>query len=180
MNVDRFGWLGDDTIEIVKSRTAGGSGSGNFGHSGRPGEVGGSDLSGMSDRARNALISYKPTRRAEQKIAAQSERIVAKAIGGTDLDDNEPMDIVVDTPNGVHGVEVKTLLRNKNDKLTMTDGSLERKAQWLRKNHATGHTVVVDKRQSPTTYYHREGFGSFRVHTMDQATLSQLRKLIHA
>lgn len=44
MNPERFTWT-DEDIEWVEPRAAGGTGSGNFGHAGRPGEIGGSSES---------------------------------------------------------------------------------------------------------------------------------------
>lgn len=57
MNLDRFIQPGD---AVVVLRTGGGAGSGNFGHAGRPGEVGGS--SGVPGGGSHAFADFDPAR----------------------------------------------------------------------------------------------------------------------
>ncbi len=148
-------------------RRLGGVGSGQRGHT------------TSRERAARAIANYKPSTRAKQQVALASEKEVAQILHGQHLEDNEPMDIVAS--RGKVGVEVKTLVDNKNDKITCHPESRLRKEQWVKTNHAIGHTVVVDKRGNPPPkYYYHAGFGAFRLAGMAQVTPSQLRKLVHA
>jgi hypothetical protein len=167
-------------------RTAGGPGSGNFGHGGRPGEVGGSGGAGGTSekigtpatRTARALATHKPSTQEKQALADKSEHEIAEVIGGTRTDDNDPFDTVVKTPGHMHGVEVKTLIDNTNDKITMHPDARERKIAWGRRNHAAMHTVVVDMRTSQTQYYYRRGVGSFRISAMKAVSRSEISGLI--
>ena len=74
-----------------------------------------------------------------------------------------------------HGFEVKSLVDNKNNKITMHKSSLQRKKEWLaEKPNRRIHTVIFDSRDTfnggagKDTYsgrktYYREGVGSFRL-----------------
>jgi SPP1 gp7 family putative phage head morphogenesis protein len=134
----------------------------------------------LSARAARALASHKPSTATKQNRAALSEARVARAIGGTNLDDNEPMDVVVhDADTGkTYGVEVKTLIDNAHDKVTCHPDSRERKVAWGRSNHASVHTVVVDARVSPAQYYYKRGVGAFRLGSMERVALTELRTRI--
>lgn len=56
---ERFRWKPEDVVIVRAPVIAGGAGSGNFGHAGRPGEVGGS--SGALDQSSDEPgISDKP------------------------------------------------------------------------------------------------------------------------
>lgn len=129
-----------------------------------------------ASRAARALATYKPSTRAKQLKAAASEKTIAATLGGQDLPDNEPMDVIVKIGGKTHGVEVKTLIDNSNNKITCHPESRIRKEQWCRKNKAAGHTVVVDKRGATVTYYHREGFGAFRLAGMERVSLKDLKR----
>ena len=171
----------DDTLRklsvmLWEMRDLGGPGSGNFDHAGRPGQVGGS--SDSMSRAERAKASHVPATRAAQRMAFRSEQAVAKAIGGEDTDDQLPMDVIIKAGSRTIGVEVKTILRGKHDKITMHVDSLARKHEWLRKNRATGHTVAIDRRGTAVTYYYARGFGSFRLTSMQKVSLSQLHDLV--
>jgi hypothetical protein len=173
-------------LDEDKPTTLGGKGSGNFDHAGRPGEVGGSGGAGGTSekigtpatRTARALATHKPSTKEKQALADKSEHEIAEVIGGTRTDDNDPFDTVVKTPGHMHGVEVKTLIDNTNDKITMHPDARERKIAWGRRNHAAMHTVVVDMRTSQTQYYYRRGVGSFRVSAMKAVSRSELSGLI--
>lgn len=141
------------------------------------GVAGGTGVVELS-RAERALATYKPSTRDKQKRAAESQAVVANAVKGQDLPDNEPVDVIVTTRNTVHGIEVKTLLDNDNDKITMHKASLARKEEWVDKNDGVGHTIVVDARGETRAYYYKEGFGSFRLGSMQRVALAQLRRLV--
>ncbi len=131
-----------------------------------------------SSRAERALATYKPSTRAKQLKAHASEKTIATVLGGKDLPDNEPMDILVKLKGQTHGIEVKTLIDNSNDKITCHPESRVRKQEWCRDNKAIGHTVIVDKRGSTPVYYHREGFGAFRLAGMERVNLKDLKSRI--
>ena len=128
----------------------------------------------VSGRASRALATHVPATRERQRMAAKYEATVAKLIGGKDLGDNEPFDVV----KGKHAVEVKAILTGKNPKITMHPESLARKTAWLQENKATGHTVVIDARGEGTKYYYKAGVGSFRLSAMREVGTKELGKLI--
>lgn len=120
-----------------------------------------------------------------------NEPILAAGVKGLSLRDNEPVDVIVLRKGKVtHGVELKTMVSNSNNKITMKASAMERKAGWVKEHGAPYHTVVFDdhavfnsggkgehdddKRQ----IYYRRGFGSFRVNAMhpvkDMAELNRL------
>ena len=154
-------------------RALGSARSGNWGHAGRRGKKGGSAAGSSASRAERALSTYKPSTRATQQLAARSVNVIARFIGGEATDDHKPMDIIV----GRHGIEVKTLIRNTTNQITMHKDSLARKKAWVRKNGAIGHTIVVDRRATPPVYYYSKGFGSFRLQGLQRTSLSQLKKV---
>ena len=180
--------------------TLGGRGSGNFGHAGRPGEVGGSEPGGGGNggsavnvppgttKSSLAKSSYKPSTAAKQQWAEANEQKLVAMIGGKQSGDNLPADVVVTMNGGLHGVEVKTMLDNSNDKITMHPPSLARKVAWGEKNNATLHTIVFDDRDkfgtkgySGHSLYYRRGVGSFRIQSMIKVTSkAQLRRLMSA
>jgi hypothetical protein len=126
-------------------------------------------------RAKRAYVSADY---AEQKIADEQERIVARALGMPRTPDNSEFDLM--TP--AIGVELKTMIKQANDKITMSKAALARKMEHIR---AAGpgfraFTVVADRRGGSTRYFVREGVGSFRLGTMEQVTLPQLRALVRA
>lgn len=98
---------------------------------------------------------------------------------GLSLRDNEPVDVIV-TRKGViaHGIELKTMVSNSNNKITMKASAIERKANWMQENKAPLHTVVFDDHKaydaggkgkhddSQRQIYYKRGSGSFRVGSM--------------
>jgi hypothetical protein len=100
---------------------------------------------------------------------------VAKALGATLIDDNEPLDVQGVAGGRKYGVEVKTFIHNTNDKVTIHPESLRRKLAWARREKAALHTVVVDLRGGGYAVYHRRGVGSFRLSAMNR--LGSLREL---
>jgi hypothetical protein len=134
--------------------------------------------SGGDDRVARALATYKPSTKAKQDIADQGEAKVRKMLGGTRTGDNLAMDVLVDGPRGsLHGVEVKTVIDNGNNKITMHPSSRRRKEEWAQENRARIHTVVVDSRSG--TVWYREGVGAFRLHTLTKVqNAKHLRQLM--
>jgi hypothetical protein len=148
---------------------------------------------GLSEKARIAKASHKLVDKDIQRYAEEhNEPKFAKAIGGLSFKDNEPVDIVVGRGGVVqHGVELKTMVDNANNKITMKRSAMERKAEWERKNNATFHTVVFDDHQvkdakgegkhdeSKRRMFYRRGYGSFRVGSMHEfGSMAELKKLM--
>jgi hypothetical protein len=119
------------------------------------------------ERVKKAINSHKPCTAAVRRQAIKNERKLAKEItGAKHLPNNEPYDVYLGTkevPN--HMIEVKTIVRGKNNKITMHKESLERKIKLAKKHKgAKIHTVVFDDRVGDI--YYREGVGSFRLDSM--------------
>lgn len=148
-------------------------------------------LSEKAQRAKDAhhLIDRKVQRYAEE----HNEPAFARAVGGVSFRDNEPVDIVIADKTGVvaHGIELKTVVSNKAQKITMKEDALRRKRSWERKNKATIHTVVLDDTLvfnangegkhdlSKRRIFYRRGYGSFRISNMHQvADLEELKSLL--
>jgi hypothetical protein len=140
----------------------------------------------LSDRAQRALASHKPSTAAKQRWAEKNESAVARMLGGKTTDDNNPADVTARSGGQLHGVEVKTLLDNKNDKITVHPESRARKGAWAKADGARLHTVVFDDRNRFGTpghsghrlYYH-EGVGAFRLAGMTPVRdAAHLRSLV--
>lgn len=123
---------------------------------------------GKSERAKK---SYNPSNRSKQLVAREQEIAVAKAVGGEHIGGLAPYDIHVGKNRAI---EVKTIVNSKHDKITMHPKSLAKKEAFSRKTGREGHTVVADKRDTPTSYYHRPGVGSFRLKGMQKTSLAKL------
>jgi hypothetical protein len=140
----------------------------------------------LSDRAQRALASHKPSTAEKQRWAEKNEAAVAKMLGGKTTDDNNPADVTAKSGGQLHGVEVKTLLDNKNDKITVHPESRARKEAWAKADGARLHTVVFDDRNrfgtsghSGHRLYYREGVGAFRLAGMTPVRdAAHLRSLV--
>lgn len=145
--------------------------------------------SSLSERAQKAKAAHKLVGKDIQRYCEEhNEPRVAKKLGGKSLRNNEPVDVVV----GKHGIELKTMVDNGNNKITMKRSAMERKADWERRNKADFHTVVADHQKvynakgpgqhdySKEAFYYRRGYGSFRVGSMHRVTsIAELKKLIN-
>jgi hypothetical protein len=125
---------------------------------------------GSKDRRERALRSHKPSTKEKQRIAEMNEKKVAKAIGGQHLEDNEPFDVLV----GTSGVEVKTIIAGKNNKITMHPSSRRRKLTEAKSKGLTAHTVVMKGNK----VFYKQGVGSFRLNSMIEVSLSDLGEMI--
>lgn len=172
----------DDLYDLIRTNkiklplVEGGSGSGNAGHAGRPGQLGGSS-SGVSKGATRSMLakkSYKPSTRKKQKIAAATEKKIAKAVGGKVTPDNSPFDV----KTGKAVIEVKTIIEGKNPKITMHPSSLRRKKEAAKKEKKKVWTVVHDQRGGKSDFYLKNGVGSFRLSSMRKVTEEELVKEI--
>lgn len=155
---------------------------------------GGGKAGHMSDKALRAQGSAKRVDKTIQRYAEEhNEPAFAKALGGLSFKDNEPVDIVVGDASGriKHGVELKTMVDNGNNKITMKQSAMQRKAKWEKANRATFHTVVFDDTAvfnangpgkhdvSKRRIFYRRGFGSFRVGTMHEVkSMKELKQLM--
>jgi len=117
-------------------------------------------------RIKRAKDSHKPATVDIQRQAEANEARLAKVVKGKTSGDNKPFDVVVGTEkNPRHLIEVKTIVRGKNNKITMHPDSLRRKKAFAaRFPKAKVHTVVFDDRVGKI--YYREGVGSFRLKGM--------------
>ena len=138
----------------------------------------GGGAAGTKERVERAKKSAVRTGQREQAIADKSEQVLSDAIGVPRTADNSAFDL----RNDEIGIEVKTLVNGKNEKITMSKAALGRKEAERRADELRTYTVVVDRRTGglagKATYYYREGLGSFRLGSMTKATLSEIRKLV--
>lgn len=136
----------------------------------------------LSLKARIALANYVPAALKEHHLAEIGENMVRDAIKGKVTGkDSEPFDVL--SADNKHAIEVKTLMLQHNDKITMRGSALNRKYDWANKNHASIHTVVLDMRngvQTPAAVYYRHGVGSYRIGNMTKLPngLSDIQKAI--
>lgn len=137
----------------------------------------------LSEKAQRAKDNHVMVDKTIQRYAEEhNEPAVAKALGGVSFPDGEPIDIAIAGDSGKveHGVELKTVVKNSNGKITMKGDAIARKRAWERKNKATIHTVVVDDTKvfnangngkhddSQRKIYYRRGYGSFRIASMHE------------
>ena len=105
-------------------------------------------------------------KQAQDHAEKVNEEELAAAIGGVRTKGSHPVDVVVSMDGAIrHGLELKTLLSNTNDKITVKSDALERKNAWAIDNRATLHTVVFDDRdlESGRKIYWCLGCGAFRL-----------------
>jgi hypothetical protein len=165
-------------FDLSESFTHGGSGSGNYGHGGRPGEVGGSTPGGGSGdtttthnmKVAKAKASYKPVTSAKHRKATTSEIKLAKEIGGKREPDQSPFDVI----KGKNAIEVKTIIEGETGKITMHGPSLKAKKEQAAENGWKPHTVVFDSRDGKI--YYKEGVGGYRITAMNLTNMDELRK----
>lgn len=162
----------------------------------------------MSEKASKAKASHHMIDGKVQRYAEEhNEPRFAKAMGGVSFPDSEAVDVVIADNRGVaaHGIELKTVVDNKNNKITMKRSAMERKWQWEKKNKATYHTVVLDDSavfeakgkveglhpkeqadkygkahdESKRRIFYRRGVGSFRIGGMHECKdMAELKKLL--
>jgi HK97 family phage portal protein len=145
-----------------------------------------------STKAARARAAYKSANRDEQQFAEANEVRVARALRARALPDNEPADIVLPrqgTAGGLHGIELKTLVKQSNDKITVKREARERKRAWQGDNNLF-HTVAYDARDvyaqgqfrqfySGHTLYYKRGSGAFRLGSMYKVKdYAELRRLL--
>jgi hypothetical protein len=133
---------------------------------------------GKSKRSRAAKASHVAIGAAKRALAADMERLVAGAFRSVPTTGNAPFDVLI--RRVTVGVEVKTLVDQKNDKITMHPASLARKlrsARALRLRRV--YTVVVDLRGRKPVVYYKRGLGSFRLGSLLKlAGFNELKKVV--
>ena len=133
---------------------------------------------GAKEKARQqrALDSHVPTNFGNILVSAKNQEALAKALGAESIGGQSPFD-VIDTKNKM-GIEVKTLVNQKNDKLTQHPASWRRKVKEAKKLGLKNIvTVAFDNRKGKGgQIYYRLGVGSFDLHTMIKVnSLQQLK-----
>jgi hypothetical protein len=128
---------------------------------------------GGSSRAERAKRTHKPSTAEKQRRGEAEQARLAKVIGGQDEGDN----LAFDVRAGNHAIEVKTVMDNNNDKITMHKSSRLRKMKEAEENGWELHTVAIDVRGGKRSYYYREGVGSFRLGNMQSVTVGELKDL---
>lgn len=112
-----------------------------------------------------ASANTNTAKKGEQAIAEQTEHELSAGLGMPKMPDNKPFDLQTKTV----GVEIKTLISNTNDKITMSKSALAKKAAEVKSaGLKKTFTVVADKRSSTTKYFIRAGVGSFRIGSMTE------------
>ena len=131
-----------------------------------------------SERAKKAHVA---TNKKAQEDAESQEARIAKRLGGTWSRGNDPVDIVLEVGGKTHGIELKVMRNNTNDKITVgtEPNSEDRKKDWARSHGAKLHTIVVDRRGGRHDYYYRVGIGNSRLGGMDKcASLDEVKRRI--
>jgi hypothetical protein len=129
-----------------------------------------------SGKALLALNSYKPSTAAKQRKGEAEQARLATVVGLANTDDNAPFDLL----GGKVAVEVKTLIDNDNDKITVHPESRLRKEAFASSHGLSMHTVAIDTRGSARAYYYRAGVGAYRLGNMERISVADLRSRLHS
>ena len=126
----------------------------------------------------------------QPRFAEKQEGLIARMTGGRVVEGtkdakgatkrNAPVDVITNFGGKRQGIEVKTLINQKNDKLTVRKDAGALKTEWRYQNHASVHMVAVDTRPGKhNQIYYRKGHGSFRLGTMTKVkSAAHLRRLL--
>jgi len=146
----------------------------------------------MSKKQLLAKLNQKPNNAQIQTIALNNEvelRDVLRSAGIKDAyqeGDNAPFDVWVgadpekwytgtSAKKPTHVIEVKTVVNNSNNKITMPGDAMVRKRKEARKfgkKNTKVHTIVFDERDGKM--YYRDDIGSFRLSAMEEVTLDDV------
>lgn len=146
----------------------------------------------LSKKQMLSKLTFKPTDKQVYATAMRNEvavRDTLRAAGVKEVyqeGDNAPFDVWVGAnpakyysgasrkkPIGL--IEVKTIIKSDNNKITMRKAALARKKsefEKLKKKGTAMHTIVFDERDGKI--YYREGIGSFRLSKMEEVTPDDL------
>ena len=134
-------------------------------------------LIGMTHKAALARANYSGGDKHQQDIAEKMENHLATELGMKKSANNKPFDLF----GSKYAVEVKTLVSNTNDKITMNKSAIARKDAFVKETGLKPYTVVVDARGTEPKYFVRAGYGSFRIGSMTPAsTASGIRSIMRA
>jgi 2'-5' RNA ligase len=120
-------------------------------------------------KAEIAKATYSGGLKVHQDLGDKTAKEVGEALGIPVTSNNKAFDV----ENKKYGIEVKTLITQKNDKITMN--TYARSLKTIRQKEAglKAFTIVVDKRPSglgtstgATRYFVKSGFGSFNISAM--------------
>jgi len=128
--------------------------------------------SGGSSRSEIAKRTHKPSTAKKQRRAEGEQARLATLVKGWETDDNDAFDVIL----GKAAVEVKCVMDNNNNKITMHPKSRRRKEKFAEDNGMTSHTVAIDVRGGKRVYYHRASVGAFRLTAMDKVSVAELRE----
>ncbi len=124
------------------------------------------------ERARKSFVLIGTK---EQAVADKTEKKLSDALGVPRTKNNSAFDL----RNDDIGIEVKTLLSNTNDKITMSKAALGRKIGEAQAEGLKTFTVVADMRgRSNAQYYVTNRLGSLRLDGMTKVTLPELRDMV--
>ena len=110
----------------------------------------------------------------QQDIARAMEKSLAAALGMKRTPDLDAFDLT----GSKYAVEVKTMISNTNDKITMSKEAIARKDAFIEKSGLKPFTVVIDARGAEPKYFIRAKYGSFRVGSMTPVSVSGMRKFM--
>jgi hypothetical protein len=134
----------------------------------------------LSDKQKKGLKSkWHKIGATEQQYAEAQEQKLAKGIKGKSYKDSEPVDIIVRNAGRLIGLEMKTLLvqkdkirksgTNEGPKLTMNKKAVAKKYDWAATTKGELYTLALDHRPFSKDYgaiYMRQGAGSWNTITM--------------
>lgn len=127
------------------------------------------------DRTHRATASHKPSTKAKQVVAQIMEGRVRQALG---VRQAMVPGYPVDARGRGWGIEIKTIMDNKNSKITMHPSSIARKTAWSKSNKSRLSTVAVDMQRGGAVFFHA-GVGAFRMRGMTQVrNATHLRQLV--
>lgn len=124
-------------------------------------------------RKERAKQSHKKSTKAKQDRGEDEQKKMSKIIGGVNDDDNRPFDVIA----GRHGIEVKTVMDNKNNKITVHPESRRRKELTAKKYGLDMHTIVIDVRGGRRKYYYKAGVGAYRLSAMKRVSTREIKEL---
>lgn len=131
----------------------------------------------QKERSARAKETFVRVTAQMKKIAIENEIKLSKAISGKHLKDPHPFDVFLQKKEK-HFIEVKTILKGKNDKITVHPNCMKSKLKVAKKQKANIHTFVFDDRTGK--FFYKEGVGSFRLSTMTPvATMRSVVKWLH-
>ncbi len=117
----------------------------------------------VSTRVERARLAYRGLTKDKERLATESEEIVARVVKGRRMPDNHPIDVT----RPQYAFEVKTITPDSTrDRVDMRRDCRERKLRWVKENRARGFTIARDLRGGGDVWYYREGFGAFALGAM--------------